>query len=157
MRNILITAFLAAVLSLSFITEALAVGPEATLVTCSEKQVGANTRYICTIPTVAASDSKVFKVPTLKTAGKIDEMYFAPASSTDCDIWLSGLDNSAFSEAPVYHITGIDTDGVTPEIKKRDYVNMDTVQIKFQYFTVDNQDAVNATGESILIHDFVRN
>ena len=138
-----------------YVPPAFPAGPAATLVTCTELQVSANTRYICTIPTVAASGSAVFKVPTLKTAGKIDEPYFETLS-TDCDIWLSGLDNAAYTEAPVFHFTGINLT-FNPEIKARDYVNMDTVQVKFQYLTVDNQDAVNATGSSILILDFIRN
>jgi hypothetical protein len=73
MRNIFTVACLALLLSLSFVTEVFAA---ATLVTTkTEKQVGANTRYIYTIPTVAASTTTVFKIPVLKVSGKIDEWH----------------------------------------------------------------------------------
>jgi hypothetical protein len=153
MRNILIAAFLSAILSLTFIPEAFA---QATLVTAkTEKQVGANTRYIYTIPTVAASTTTVFKIPVLKVSGKIDEWH-CTSLSTDLDFWLSGLDAQAATAAPILYVTDIDL-GASLEIKNRDYVNMDTVQDKFLYLTYKNDDAVNATGASIYILDFVRN
>jgi hypothetical protein len=153
MRNIFTVACLALLLSLSFVTEVFAA---ATLVTTkTEKQVGANTRYIYTIPTVAASTTTVFKIPVLKVSGKIDEWH-CTSLSTDLDFWLSGLDAQAATAAPVIYVTGIDL-GASLEIKNRDYVNMDTVQDKFLYLTYKNDDAVNATGASIYILDFVRN
>jgi hypothetical protein len=66
------------------------------------------------------------------------------------------LDAQAATAAPVIYVTGIDL-GASLEIKNRDYVNMDTVQDKFLYLTYKNNDAVNATGASIFILDFVRN
>jgi hypothetical protein len=153
MRNIFTVACLALLLSLSFVAEVFAA---ATLVTTkTEKQVGANTRYIYTIPTVAASTTTVFKIPVLKTDGKIDEWH-CTSLSTDLDFWLSGLDAQAATAAPILYVTGIDL-GASLEMKNRDYVNMDTVQDKFLYLTYKNDDAVNATGASIFILDFVRN
>jgi hypothetical protein len=153
MRNILLVAFLSAVMSVAFITEAWAAASAITSKT--EKQVGANTRYIITLPTVAASTTTVFKVPTLKTAGKIDEGSFT-SLSLDVRVWCNGLDGQSFTDQPVFDWV-IDTLGFSPEMKARDYVNMDTVQVKFQYCTVENNDAVNATGASILTLDFIRN
>jgi hypothetical protein len=152
-RNILLVAFLSAVMSVAFITEAWAAASAITSKT--EKQLGANTRYIYIIPTVAASTTTVFKIPTLKEAGKIDEWH-CETTSTDLDFWVSGLDAQAATAAPVLYVTGIDL-SASLEIKNRDYVNMDTVQVKFLYLTYKNDDAVNATGASTFILDFVRN
>jgi hypothetical protein len=152
MKKLILIALSMALVNCFFIADTLAA---ATAITSKvEKQVGSNTRYIITLPSVAVSTTTVFKIPTLKTAGQIDEWHFA-SLSTDCDIWISGLDAQAATVAPVLYVTGIDL-AAGLEIKDRDYVNMDTVQIKFQYLTVKNDDAVNATGASIITLDFIR-
>jgi hypothetical protein len=152
-RNILLVAFLSAVMSVAFITEAWAA---ATLVTSkTEKQVGANTRYTYVVAdTVETGTPEVFKIPVLKTAGKIDEGSFV-STSPDVRVWCNGLDGQSFTDQPVFDWT-IDTLSFSPEMKARDYVNMDTVQDKFLYFTITNNSAT-ATGTWTLTLDFIRN
>jgi hypothetical protein len=153
MRNILLVAFLSAVISLSFITEAFAA---ATLVTSkTEKQVGANTRYIYVVAdTVETGTPEVFKIPVLKTAGKIDEGSFV-STSPDVRVWCNGLDGQSYTDQPVFDWE-IDTLGFSPEMKARDYVNLDSTQVKFLYFTITNNSAT-PTGTWTLTLDFIRN
>jgi hypothetical protein len=153
-RNILLVAFLSAVMSVAFITEAWAA---ATLVTSkTEKQVGANTRYSYDVAdTVETGTPEVFKIPVLKTAGKFDEISFS-STSPDVDIYISGLDaQTSTSTLTFLSITGINI-GFSPEIKARDYVNLDIVQDKFLYLTITNNSAT-ATGTWSLTIDFIRN
>ena len=156
MRNIFLAVCLLVFVSFSFVSQvqALPIVP-ATPATCDEVQAGANTRYICTIPTVAASTTIIFKIRSLKFSGKIDEWHFE-TSSTDCDVWLSGLNEQASTAAPIIYYEGVNL-SISVEIKDRDYVNMDTPQAKYLYWTVKNDDAINATGTSTLIIDYVRN
>jgi hypothetical protein len=153
MRNIFTVACLALLLSLSFVTEVFAAAIDVTSKT--EKQVGANTRYTYILPNVAVSTTTVFKIATLKTAGKIDEGSFV-SLSPDVRVWCNGLDGQSFTDQPVFDWE-IDTLSFSPEMKARDYVNMDTVQVKLQYCTVQNISAATATGESTLTLDFIRN
>ena len=157
MRNILMVAFLSAVLSLAFITEAWAV--DATLVTTyTELHVGQNTRYTYTVTdSVADGSSEVFKIATLKTDGKIEEMSFESAS-TDCDVWLSGEDGVDMLSTKTYIAwTGINLQ-YSPEMKERDYINLDDPIVKFLYFTIDNNDGnQTATGTWVLTIDWIRN
>jgi hypothetical protein len=154
MRNIFTVACLALLLSLSFVTEVFAAATLVPDTDKTEKQIGSNTRYIYVVAdTVETGTPEVFKIPVLKTGGKLDEVSFS-STSPDVDIWISGLDAQAATAAPVLYITGIDI-GYSPEIKARDYVNMDTTQAKFLYLTITNNSAT-ATGTWTLTIDFIR-
>ena len=131
----------------------------ATLVTSyTEKHVGENTRYIYTPKdTVGPGSLEVFKIPTLKTDGKIEEIAFE-SGSDNVDIWLSGSDAQLATSVQTYiYITDINL-GYSPEIKERDYINLDTPIVKYLYFTVDNNsDNQTETGSWILTIDYIRN
>jgi hypothetical protein len=69
-------------------------------------------------------------------------------------VHLNGLDGESFTDQPVFDWE-IDTLSYSPEMKDRPYVNMDTTQIKFQYFTIINNSAT-PTGTWTLTLDFIR-
>ena len=119
--------------------------------TTTIKEVGAGgqyAKYIYTLPTVTSGDGDtVFRIDTRGFMGTIHEVFFESAS-TDCDIWIS--EDTAmkyYSDLTIIHITTINL-GTKIELSAPIYyVNQDgSTEDKYLYLTVDNQDAVNATG-----------
>jgi hypothetical protein len=155
MKKLILIALSMALVNCFFVADTFAAATLVPDTDKTEKQVGSNTRYIYIVnDTVETGTPEVFKIPVLKTAGKIDEASFV-STSPDVRIHLNGLDGQSFTEQPVLDWE-IDTLGWSQEIKARDYVNMDTTQIKFLYFTIINNSAT-ATGEWTLTLDFIRN
>ena len=97
--------------------------------------------------TVVVGASETFKIPVPDIRGRIKEIAF-DSLSVDCDVWLSEKDEIAATS----YLTRIYMDGInlgySPELSaSRHYVNQDTTQVAFLYFTVSNTSTgVNSTG-----------
>jgi hypothetical protein len=101
--------------------------------------------------TVTVGNAEVFKIPVPDIRGRIKEIAF-DSLSVNCDVWLSEKDIPAADEAASKsYLTCIFMEGInlgySPNLPSRHYVNQDTTQVPFLYFTVSNTAAgVNATG-----------
>jgi hypothetical protein len=105
------------------------------------------TKMYYTGASVAASTDQVFKITVDSAIGYVRNIAFEDATSLDCDVWLSEVEDAA--KTAVETIIALDeiVAGYSPEISANVYFyNGDSPIDNVLYFTVSNQDAVNATG-----------